>query len=185
MPIRIIRDDSPEYTPEDAGDLQTIVVSGSQERAEDQKPADEAPSMQSQGPPVQTTWAMVNGQCTMTRSYYQLAFRREGETFVLKSVDPNVSSSASKDMSGVEGPFDWAAFACPGCGRDWGRADASEAPWPVIVCSCASIFCTRKGAYNKGGKGGDDWWWSCSRCGVDARVKMGVDSIEGQALKGK
>ena len=135
--------------------------------------------------PSQTTWAMVACQCTLTGRSYQLAFRKEHDTLVLVSIDPTVTPGTSKDMGGVEGPFDWAIFECPECGRTWRKAGDTEPPFPVVFCSCRSLFCSREGVRRKKGRSGEEWWWRCPKCGTDARIRMKVDSLDALALKGK
>ena len=177
MTIHIRRDDdTPE--PQQEPPERAIVVEGAGQ-------AKAAVVPRSEGPPVQTTWAMVACQCTSTGRSYQLAFRKDEDAFVLKSIDRNVAPTTARDASGVEGPFNWAAFTCPECGRGWSKAGEDRPAWPVILCSCRSLFCTSKGVYGKKGRSAEGWWWRCPRCGIDARVEMRLDSLDGVALKGK
>ena len=104
---------------------------------------------------------------------------------MLISVDRTVDSDAHKDMSGIEGPFDWAAFECPECNRSWEKTDGMAPVWPVILCSCQSLFCTSKGLRQKKGKSDREWWWQCPKCGIDAVARVGIDALDGRALKGK
>jgi predicted RNA-binding Zn-ribbon protein involved in translation (DUF1610 family) len=128
---------------------------------------------------------MVECQCTRSGRSFQLVFRKEEGSFVLKSVDRAVDSDARKDMSGIEGPFDWTAFKCPECNRKWEKTDGTTPVWPVILCSCQSLFCTSKGLRIKKGKSQSEWWWKCPKCGIDALAKVGIDALDGLALKGK
>ena len=186
MPIRIIRDDSQDRPPTEEVDPQSIVVATQGEAKEPADDAGEATKiLADKGPPVQTTWAMVQCQCTLSGRSYQLVFRKEEGSFVLISVDRTVDSTARKDMSGIEGPFDWAAFECPECSGTWEKTDATAPAWPVILCSCQSLFCTTKGLSKRKGKSDDGWWWRCPKCGIDALASVGIDSLDGKALKGK
>ncbi len=203
MPIRIIRDDTPgEARPDNDADLPAIVVKPpdtTYNRPKD-PPADQvkqppieskAPSIEAKGSPdanglpKPTTWAMVACQCTTTGRSYQLTFRHENDQFVLKAIDRQISGAASNDVGGIEGPFEWSGFECPECRRGWTKGDDNTPAWPVLMCSCKSLFCTRKGVYSKKGKDGPEWWWSCPKCRVDALVELRLESLEGVAIKGK
>ena len=184
MPIRIRRDDTPD--PEPAGD-QAIVVT-----TEDEPPglgpmsAGQAKDGGWTGDtPTQTTWAMVSCECTLTGQAYQLVFRNEGDTFVLKSIDRAVSSTTARDMGGIDGPFDWAVFQCPECGRGWQKESDVEPAWPVVFCSCRSLLCSKRGVQSRKGGTKDGWWWHCPKCGIEAKISQRLDSLDGQALKGK
>ena len=147
---------------------------------------DETPGATS--PPSQTSWAIVNCQCTVTGRSYQLAFRRQAGTYVLVSIDRAASPNASKDMDGLTGPFDWTAFECPECGASWTKY--RKRGLFVILCSCHSLFCGSEeakdsGLQRKNGRSGEEWWWRCPECKINQRVKLGLDSVNGQALKGK
>ena len=137
MRIRIRRDDSSDEHPSDEPDAGGIVVARPAGAKEASDLTDEAEKGGwPESAPSQTTWAMVACQCTLTGRSYQLAFRKEHDTLVLVSIDPTVTPGTSKDMGGVEGPFDWAIFECPECGRTWRKAGDTEPPFPVVFCSC-------------------------------------------------
>jgi hypothetical protein len=177
MPIRIIQDESQaeEQQP-------SIAVSAKKSAGRSAEGVKEPSSL---GIPVQATWAMVRCQCTSTNRSYQLAFRQERDTFVLKSIDRAVAPTTPKDMGDVKGPFDWSTFVCPECNRGWTKGGKAEPVWPVILCSCRSLFCTSRGLRSKKGRAKDEWWWHCPKCGIDALAKVGIDSLDGQGIKGK
>ena len=93
--------------------------------------------------PPQTTWAMVACRCTSTGQSFQLAFRKEDETYVLASIDHHVKSNTSEDMSGIDGPFDWSMFACPNVDGPGGPGSRTiRVEWarrwstaPAVTCS--------------------------------------------------
>ena len=176
MPIRIMRDDAAERHSAEQPDIEPIVVRRSDTAKEaDVKTEETKLKAGSESPPSQTTWAMVGCQCTLTQRSYQLAFRKEGGTYVLRSIDRQLAPTASKDMSGIEGSFDWRIFACPECARTWRRSKKEEAVPPVIYCTCRSLFCTARGLQKQEGKSGDEWWWSCPKCGI--HEQMIIESI--------
>ncbi len=196
MPIRIVRDDTPgEARPDNDADLPAIVVKppGSNGSSPMEPPRDEAkqPPMDAKkggdenGVPKPTTWVMVACKCTSSGRSYQLTFRHENEQFVLKAIDRQISGAASTDVSGIQGPFEWSGFECPECRRGWTKGDGSAPAWPVLMCTCGSLFCTRKGVYSKQGKAGREWWWRCPQCHTDALVELRLESLEGVAIKGK
>ena len=189
MPIRIVRDDASDSQPEEEREPRLIVVDGAASSSSGQygAPADK-PKVIPESIPTQTAWAIVACRCTSTGRSFQIAFRRDGDTYVLQSMDRHVSSSTSKDMSGIEGPFNWGMFACPECGRTWGTGKTDEKGGtgpPVIHCSCRNLFCTAEGLRRETKKGDDSWWWKCPHCRTNRRVSVGIDSLHGQAVKGK
>ena len=185
MPIRIRRDDPAEPPPLDEIEQPEIVVDArSVEDSPAAVPTEPGETPWATAPPSQTSWAMVNCRCTVTGRSYQLAFRRKEGTYVLMSIDRAASPNASKDMDGLAGPFDWTAFECPECGASWSKY--RKGGLFVILCSCHSLFCGSEDAKDGGlqrRKG--EWWWNCPECKINQRVKIGLDSVQGQALKGK
>jgi hypothetical protein len=131
---------------------------------------------------------MVACRCTVSGASYQLAFRREAGTYVLRSVDRGGSATVAKDMDELEGPFDWTAFECPDCEASWERY--RKRGLYVILCTCKSLFCGSEEAKTRGlrkvkGGSGEEWWWLCPQCQSEQRVEIGLNSMEGQAVKGK
>ena len=202
MPIRILRDplpeprppgepepspiDQPEPSPIDQPDPPPIVVTGQAGPGARAEPAETTRTAErTEGLPAQTTWTLASCQCTMTGGSYVLAFRKEGDTYVLKSIDRSAGPETSTGIDNVYGPFNWAAFACPECGRAWSSDGGEEAVFPVIRCSCRSLFCTRKGVERRKGPAGEEWWWHCPKCGIESHIKIGLRSLHAQALKGK
>ncbi len=187
MPIRVRRDDVPDGQSSGQADQQPLITvteqaamkgpSGPTVATEKAQPTGEVPS--------QTTWAVVSGKCTLTKRPYLLTFRKEGDTFALKSVERDESSTALEDMTGIEGPFDWTAFACPECGITWSKGGGKGPECPVIACSCRSLFCTARGVGRKKGRPDNEWWWRCPKCSIEAPVQIGLNALDGQAMKGK
>ena len=192
MPIRVIRDRDTEQRLNEPVQ-RTIVIDGSTRPKSSSEPISPVrPKQDPEQQPGVTSWALVSCACTMTGKSYQLVFRREAETFVLKSIDRAMDEGDTKGTSGVDGPFNWDAFQCPECGISWTKGSNSDLPFPVLKCSCGSLFCTRKGlrmvepAKGKGkGEGEVVWGWKCPKCGVDGEVKRALNSFSGQTLKGK
>ena len=188
MPIKIVRDYAADSGPGEEH-LRPIVVDGAASSSSEQYAVQaDKPKAVPESIPTQTAWAMVACLCTSTGRSFQLAFRKEGKTYVLASIDRQVGSNTSEDMSGIDGPFDWSMFACPECGRTWGTGkldDKGGMGPPVIHCSCSNLFCTTKGLRRDTKKGDDSWWWKCPRCQTNSRVTVGIDSLRGQMLKGK
>ena len=189
MPIRIVRDDASDSRPGEEREPTPIVVDAAASSSHGQYSVPiESPKPVPESVPAQTSWAMVACRCTSTGQSFQLAFRKQGETYVLASIDRHLGSDTSEDMSGIEGPFDWSMFACPECGRAWGTGKADEKGGmgpPVVHCSCSNLFCTAEGLRRDTKKGGGSWWWKCPRCRTNRPVTVGIDSLRGQTLKGK
>ena len=188
MPIRIVRDDESDRGPEKMHSRPIMVDGISSSFSEQYAVQADKPKAVPKSIPTQTGWAMVACRCTSTGRSFQLAFRKEGETYVLASIDRHVGSNTSTDMSGIDGPFDWKLFACPECGRAWGTGKSGEQSGmgpPVILCSCNNLFCTAKGLRKDTKKGDDSWWWNCPRCQINSQVTVGIKSLHGQMLKGK
>lgn len=195
MPIRIVRDNTPDGPrPDNGSDLPAIVVTPQNTEYEMQTDPDREQakhlSAENNTPqikddtPKSTTWAMVGCRCTATGRTFQLTFRHENDQFTLKSIDRHISDAASKDAGTIKGPFEWGGFECPECHRGWTKEDDTAPAWPVIMCVCNSLFCTRKGVYSKKSKAGPEWWWRCPNCHIDALVGR-LESLEGVAIKGK
>ena len=189
MPIRIVRDDASDSEGPGEEHPRPIVVDDAASLSSKQYTVQaDIPKAAPENTPPQTTWAMVACRCTSTGQSFQLAFRKEDETYVLASIDHHVESNTSEDMSGIDGPFDWSIFACPECGRAWGTGKSDEKGGmgpPVVHCSCNNLFCTAKGLRRDTEKGDDAWWWKCPRCQTNRRVAVGINSLRGQMLKGK
>lgn len=191
MPIRVIRDYGSYEEPAEGPARQAIVIERETTATEpiDAVPAGGSKQEMEETPGV-TSWGLVSCQCTLTGGSYQLAFRREGKAFVLKSVDPVAGKGSQREMSGIEGPFNWDAFVCPECSITWGKGADAEPPFPVIKCTCGTLFCTRKGVRRgtsaKGkGQGQESWFWHCPQCGINQEISRTLDSFSGQVLKGK
>ena len=188
MPIRIVRDDTSDHGPGDERPRPIVVDGAASSSSEQSRASADRPKTIPESIPKQTAWAMVACRCTSTGRSFQLAFRKEGETYVLASIDRNVGPNASKDMSGIDGPFDWSTFACPECGMAWGTHKSDEkgrmGP-PVVHCSCRNLFCTGEGLRRETKKGDGSWWWKCPQCQTNRQVTVGIDSLRGQAVKGK
>ena len=189
MPIRIRRDDPSEPLPQEEPDRPEIVV---QPAPAAERPAPAGPEAKragwSDGAPSQTSWAMVSCRCTVSGASYQLAFRREAGAYVLRSVDRGGSAAVAKDLDGLKGPFDWTAFECPDYEASWSRY--RKRGLYVILCSCNSLFCGSEESKTRGLRklnsgSGDKWWWLCPECQTEQPVEIGLEAMEGQAVKGK
>ena len=126
MPIRIVRDDETDSGTSEKPPKHIVVTAVSYSPLEQYPVQAGRPNTDSKSISKQTGWAMVACRCTATGRLFQLAFRKEGKTYVLASIDRQVGSNTSEDMSGIDGPFDWSMFACPECGRTWGTGKSDD-----------------------------------------------------------
>ena len=189
MPIKIIRDDTTEGLPPDeqVPPPPRIVVESSDVTPEPpvrvEEPVKTVAEPASSKTPAQTTWLIVGGQCTMTTRWFSISFRREGDTYVLKSVDRAHSEGSAKKYGAVDGSFTgWDDFACPHCGHP---GDQTKATKPVVYCECQQLFCAAKGLAARRVRGRDELWWRCPSCKVYKPITRDIESLDGTAIKGK
>jgi hypothetical protein len=189
MPIRVVRDSSSQEEQPRVPDLPSIVVEKSVNKTvsiKEKSPV--GPKAEVGVHPGPASWALVSCQCTITGMSYQLAFRQQGKTYVLQSPNQSSAQGVSQDTNSIPGPFNWQAFVCLGCGVTWAGGPNPELPFPVVKCTCGSLFCTSKGLQKQRtvkGSGDEIWKWKCPRCGIDEEVRRNLNSITGQAMKGK
>ena len=188
MPIRVIKN-SNAYAPYESQVGQSIVIEGpTRPKGSPDTVARSEPKQDMAVHTGESSWAIVPCECTLTGTAFQLVFRREGKEFVLKSIDRFAGQGKSQQSSRIEGPFNWQGFACPECGISWAKEGASQPPFPVIRCSCGSLFCTRNGARKEKSakaEGEDSWYWKCPKCSIDQEVSRVLNSFSGQTLTGK
>lgn len=196
MPIKIIRDDQIEDVPvEDTTPPPRIVIEstdvpGDQARFSEPSPVQPptgAHVVNSAEPPVkspvQTTWLIATGQCTLTTRRFSIAFRREGDVYDLKSIDKEPGEGTAKKQGSLDGSFKgWETFICPHCGHPGNAKGLTE---PVVYCECEQLFCGGKGLAARTVDGRDELWWRCPSCKIYKPIKRAIDSLDGTAIKGK